>query len=149
MKIRPIQAEPPKPVDLVVHRLKKCTELVRAYHAARINRNVHDAHMARLKIALYVPPGVYEHGTTKRHFAVYHPILHHGKKIESPERLFIVPVIPIREVKRHLEITDEGSIKQWSIPLIDTEGFLTPICADGYHGERYIRVGEIVTQVDD
>jgi hypothetical protein len=150
MKIRPLKRQPQKPVSLLVDRLQKCGELVRAYHKARVERNLHAAHAARLEISLFVPGGVYTKGgdTTGEHFAVYGIILRPGKRLVSPEQLFVVPVIPIREVRQHVEIVNDESVeepfKKWTVPLIDTEGFLTPVCKDGYHGERFVRVGEVV-----
>ena len=145
MKIRPICPAPKVTVDDLVQRFQKCQELTRVYHKARQDRNDHDAHVARLEIELYVPRGVYKLGGTQRHFAVYGAILQPSKKLLSPERLFMVPVIPIREARRHLEVVDDGSVSKWTTPLVDTGGFLAPIYSDGYTGERYTLVGHIVT----
>jgi hypothetical protein len=86
---------------------------------------------------MFVPPGVYQLGKTDKHFAVYGAILHPSKKLLSPERLFVVPVIPIKEAKGVIEVVDDGTFSKWTIPLIDTEGFLTPVYSDEYRGERY------------
>lgn len=146
MKIRPIKPQPDMPAEFLNQRLKECTELVRAYHAARVKRDMHAAHAARLGISLFVSSGVYTLGgeDSDEHFAVYGPILSAGRKLVSPERLFVVPVIPIREVRRHIEILEKGSINKWTVPLVDTEGFLAPVVKDGYYGVRFKRVGDIV-----
>ncbi len=147
MKIRPIEHQPEVPLGLLNDRLKDCQKLVLAYHTAMKEHKLQAAHSARLGISLFVPSGVYKRGGSDRDefFAVY-GIIRSSKKLVSPERLFVVPVIPVREIRGVPEVDEDGEITgTWKKePLIDTDGFLVPKCRDGYHGARYVRVGDIV-----
>ena len=142
MKIRPIPPQPIPTTDVLVARLKQCNDLVQTYYKARQDHNVQAAHSARLGISLFVPCGVYKRADveSEEHCAVY-GVIRSSTKLVSAERLFVVPIIPVREVSQ------VGSFAgKWStMPLVDTDGFLVPVGRDGApYRPRFQRVGEIV-----
>lgn len=142
MKIRPIRPQPVPPASLVIERVKQCNALVHEYYKARQEHNAQAAHSARLGISLFVPGGVYKRADSdsNEHYAVY-GVIRSSTKLVSPERIFVVPVIPIKEVRGIGEFDGKWKL----VPLIDTEGFLTPVCKDGVpFGPRFVRVGEVV-----
>lgn len=141
MKIRPI-SQPVLSADELKTRLEECNELVQAYYRARQEHNIQAAHSARLGISLFVPGGVYKRtdAESEEHYAVY-GVIRSSTKLVSAERIFIVPIIPVREVRKEGLFSGEWK----TIPLVDTEGFLTLVCEDGNpYRARFERVAEIV-----
>ena len=128
MKIRPIQPQPIPPASYLLSRLKQCNELVHAYYKARQEHNAPAAHAARLGISLFVPGGVYKRADEEsgEHFAVY-GVIRSSVKLVSAERIFIVPILSLRDVPA----VDPFSGTWKTVPLVDTEGFLTAVCKDG------------------
>lgn len=135
-KVRLFTKRPVVPVSLLEQRLKECCLLVDQYLEAKHYELFSESHSARLKIASFAMPGVYRMGgdASGEMYATYGTQAT-GKS--SREDAFVVPYVRIHQ---------KGDIAaEWQqVSLIGSGGFLMPIRRDGYHGERFVRIGELV-----
>ncbi len=137
MKIRLFSQPPVAPRDLLLDHLKRCNTLVDQYLEAKKTRNRNAANAARIELSLFVPTGVYVRGDdpAREMYAVLG--VQESRTSVNRERHFFA---------LYTRIHGHGDIDAgWErSALIDIDGFLVPVCRDGYHGARFIRVGELL-----
>ena len=138
MRVRHLSNAKAEPYDLAVEKLKQCNALVEAYVLAQRNRDRDAALSARLQVSLFALPGIYVRGDDperKDMIVVYG--VKKTRALVHRERVFYVPY-----AKLGSQTMIEGG---WNtIPLIDTDGFLMPVCRDGYRGARFVRIGDLL-----
>ncbi len=123
--------------DTAVNHFKNCINLVDQYRKAQLEKDKNASLTARLGVSLFAPTGIYVRGgeDPNMRFAVF-GVKKTRAKVHT-ERIFYVPHVPI--------LASGDYAGEWSVSwLIETDGFLYPIARDGYHGPRYLRVGDIL-----